>query len=60
VTPRNSTVHVDETGLYVIADGTDALPTNRESEPGEEFIAEFRVIDDRLREPRRIRRMVIA
>jgi len=49
-TPRNSTVHVDETGLYVIADGTDALPTNRESEPGEEFIAEFRVIDDRLRE----------
>jgi hypothetical protein len=49
-TPRDSTVHVDETGLYVIADGADALPTDGELEPGEEFIAEFRVIDDRLRE----------
>ncbi len=48
--PPNSTVHVDETGLYVVADGDDALPTDREPEPGEEFTAEFRVTDDRLRE----------
>lgn len=49
-TPRNSTVHVDETGLYVVADGDDALTTDGEPEPGEEFTAEFRVTDDRLRE----------
>jgi PGF-CTERM protein len=49
-TPRNSTVHVDETGLYVVSDGDDALPTDGEPEPGEEFTAEFRVTDDRLRE----------
>lgn len=49
-TPRDSTVHVDGTGLYVVADGTDAFPTDGEPEPGEEFTAEFRVTDDRLRE----------
>ncbi|EMA60291.1 hypothetical protein C468_13281 [Halorubrum kocurii JCM 14978] len=49
-TPRDATVHVDETGLYVVADGDDALPTNGGPEPGEEFTAEFRVTDDHLRE----------
>ncbi|PAU84149.1 hypothetical protein CK500_06870 [Halorubrum salipaludis] len=48
--PRDSAVHVDESGLYVVADGKDALPTDGEPEPGEEFTAEFRVTDDRLRE----------
>jgi len=49
-TPRDSTVHVDGTGLYVVADGADAFPIDGEPEPGEEFTAEFRVTDDRLRE----------
>jgi len=49
-TPRDAAVHVDETGLYVVADGEDALPTDDGPEPGEEFTAEFRVTDDRLRE----------
>ncbi len=48
--PSDSTVHVDETGLYVVADAEDALPTDGEPEPGEEFTAAFRVTDDRLRE----------
>ena len=48
--PRDSTVHVDETGLYVVADAEDALPADGEPEPGEEFTAAFRVTDDRLRE----------
>ncbi|PHQ37349.1 hypothetical protein DJ69_17495, partial [Halorubrum persicum] len=48
--PRDSTAHVDETGLYVVADGTDALPSDGKAEPGAEFTAAFRVTDDRLRE----------
>ncbi len=48
--PHDSAVHVDESGLYVVADGKDALPTDGEPELGEEFTAEFRVTDDRLRE----------
>ena len=49
-TPRDAMVHVDEAGLYVVADGEDALPVDDGPEPGEEFTAEFRVTDDRLRE----------
>jgi hypothetical protein len=49
-TPHAATVHLDDTGLYVVADAKDALSPSGEPDPGEEFVAEFRVTDDRLRE----------
>ncbi|WP_193310096.1 hypothetical protein [Halorubrum halophilum] len=46
--PSNATVHVDRTGLYVVADGDDAFPTDGVPTPGTEFTAAFRVVDDHL------------
>ncbi|TKX82439.1 hypothetical protein EXE53_02260, partial [Halorubrum sp. SD626R] len=48
--PRNASVHVDEGGLYVVAEGDDALATDETPADGEAFTAEFGVEDDRLRE----------
>ena len=47
--PNNSTVHVDDSRLYVVANGTDALGTDDPPNDGEEFTATFRVDDDHLR-----------
>jgi len=48
--PTNSSVHVDDEGLYLVADGDDALATDETPADGETFTAEFRVTDERLRE----------
>lgn len=48
--PRNSSVHVDDRGLYIVADADDALATDETPADGEAFTAEFRVADERLRE----------
>ena len=47
--PNNSTVHIDDSRLYVVANGTDALGTDDPPNDGEEFTATFRVDDDHLR-----------
>jgi len=47
--PDDSTVHLDESGLYVAANGTDALGGDGSPSDGEEFTATFRVDDDDLR-----------
>ena len=47
--PEDASVHVDEDGLYLVADGADAIPTDEEPADGEAFTAAFRVADDRLR-----------
>ncbi|WP_254921967.1 PGF-CTERM sorting domain-containing protein [Halorubrum sp. Eb13] len=48
--PKNSSVHIDDEGLYLIAEGDDALATDETPAGGEDFTAEFRVTDERLRE----------
>jgi len=48
--PANSSVHLDESGLFLVSDGDDALATDETPTDGEAFTAEFRVEDDRLRE----------
>ncbi|MDZ5811127.1 PGF-CTERM sorting domain-containing protein [Halorubrum sp. AD140] len=48
--PPNSTVHLDDDGLYLVAEGTDALATDGAPSDGESFAAEFHATDDRLRE----------
>jgi len=48
--PTNSSVHVDDEGLYLVAEGDDALATDETPADGEAFTAEFRVADERLRE----------
>ncbi len=48
--PRNSSVHVDDRGLYLVADADDALATDETPADGEAFTAEFLVADERLRE----------
>ena len=46
--PDDSTVHIDDSRLYVVANGDDALGTDDPSD-GEEYTATFRVDDDHLR-----------
>ncbi len=48
--PRNASVHVDGKGLYLVAEGDDALATDETPADGEAFTAEFRVEDEQLRE----------
>ncbi|MFO8114626.1 MAG: PGF-CTERM sorting domain-containing protein [Halorubrum sp.] len=48
--PANSSVYLDESGLFLVSDGADALATDETPTDGETFTAEFRVEDDRLRE----------
>ncbi|GAB7010493.1 hypothetical protein [Halorubrum trueperi] len=48
--PENATVHLDESGLYLVADAADALATDDRPADDEAFTAAFRVNDDRLRE----------
>ena len=47
--PTNSTVHLDERGLFVVGRGSDVLATDETPTDGETFTAEFRVEDERLR-----------
>jgi hypothetical protein len=47
--PDDATVHLDETGLYLVATGADALPTSESPTDGDTYTATFRVDDDRLR-----------
>ena len=48
--PTNSSVHIDDDGLYLVAEGDDALATDEIPAGGDAFTAEFRVTDERLRE----------
>lgn len=46
--PDNASVHLDETGLYLVATGADALATDEPPADGDAYTATFRVDDDRL------------
>jgi uncharacterized membrane protein YgcG len=48
--PDDSSVHLDESGLFLVSDGSDALATDETPTDGETATAEFRVVDEQLRE----------
>ncbi|GAB3694446.1 hypothetical protein GCM10028858_04290 [Halorubrum pallidum] len=50
ITPENSSVYLDDHGLYLVAEGNEALGVDDAPADGESFTAAFRVTDDTLRD----------